>query len=323
MENKIVNIQGVDALFADMDNRTPARQVFGRFLYEGELGILFGDSNAGKSILANDIAFFAGGGGTEWGDFVSPHMPSLYIDMEMTAVQFAERYRDARQYIPAGYRRATVDTLAGGDMVFASVKSAIIRQQGAENPPKLIIIDNITNGFGSIYSPTKMRSLVSELKTIKDRFGLTILLIAHCPKRKAHKPVTDNDLGGSKMLLNFCDSAFAIATSRRISDVRYVKQIKTRNGRKLDDVMTVRLVSKPYLSMKYESMDEENLHLLDYPCLDYLGLTPEQEIQLAIMIDENKLGFTKMAELTGTTYDAVRSYADHLRCVEMKEKGNE
>ena len=40
-----------------------SRQVFGRFLYEGEPGILFGDSNAGKSIHANDIAFFVCGGG--------------------------------------------------------------------------------------------------------------------------------------------------------------------------------------------------------------------------------------------------------------------
>ena len=54
--NEIIKVKsGKDILkLADDDKKTP-RQIFGRFLYEGEIGILFGDSNTGKTILANEI----------------------------------------------------------------------------------------------------------------------------------------------------------------------------------------------------------------------------------------------------------------------------
>ena len=75
----IVKVKSGKELFnTNKDEDLEARQVFGRFLYEGELGILFGDSNAGKSILANDIAFFVAGGGHEWKDMTSPNIPTLY-----------------------------------------------------------------------------------------------------------------------------------------------------------------------------------------------------------------------------------------------------
>ena len=81
--NEIIKVKsGKDILkLADDDKKTP-RQIFGRFLYEGEIGILFGDSNTGKTILANEIAFFAAGGGHEWKDMTSVEdaVAKLYVE---------------------------------------------------------------------------------------------------------------------------------------------------------------------------------------------------------------------------------------------------
>ncbi|MEQ1645781.1 MAG: helix-turn-helix domain-containing protein, partial [Pyrinomonadaceae bacterium] len=43
-------------------------------------------------------------------------------------------------------------------------------------------------------------------------------------------PLGRNDLQGSKMLINFCDSSFAIGESHKEPGLRYLKQIKARNA---------------------------------------------------------------------------------------------
>lgn len=298
MATSIIKTQTAKDIFA-LSNAKSARPIFGQFLYEGELGILFGDSNTGKSILANDIAFFASGGGHEWQDITSPNIPTMYIDLEMSTEQYARRYNGAAKYITDRYTRAEVDVLnTVEDLIFSSIKKDIIKRQADVNAPKFIIVDNITNGFGSIFSATKMKRLVSEFKNLKTMFGLTVLLIAHCPKRKKKAPITDNDLGGSKMLINFCDSAFAIAPSVRSDSIKYIKQIKTRETQKISNVMTVEIVNEPYLSMKFLGWDKELVHI-DEDYVDF-ELTPEKKAMLDNLLENggNSDNFhAKLAEI--------------------------
>ena len=46
--------------------------------------------------------------------------------------------------------------------------------------------------------------LMKHLKVLKNKYNLSILALAHTPKRDLTKPITRNDLQGSKMLINFC-----------------------------------------------------------------------------------------------------------------------
>ena len=46
------------------------------------------------------------------------------------------------------------------------------------------------------------------------------------------KPLTQNDLAGSKRIANFVDSIFACGFSAKGDNMRYIIQIKTRNGAK-------------------------------------------------------------------------------------------
>lgn len=279
MESLIRTMAGKDIVEAPRKER---RQVFGRYLYEGELGILFGDSNTGKSILANDMAFFVCGGGHEWPGMESPRIPTVYIDMEMTEGQYADRYRGASSHMTGDFHRMEVTVAPGTDgLLFPAIRKEILLMQKLPNPPKFIIIDNISNGFGSVLSASKMRALMSEFKSFKDRFGMTMLVIAHCPKRKAFSKITDNSLGGTKMLLNLCDSAFAIAPSIHGPETKYLKQIKTRAGEKTDEVMTLAISRDPYLCMVPQGMTEENAHLQWFwtdPKTKVI--TPENEIEI-------------------------------------------
>ena len=72
--------------------------------------------------------------------------------------------------------------------------------------------------------------LVMRLIDMKRRKNLSLLLIAHTPKRMLTSPLTQNDLAGSKRIINFMDSAFAIGRSATDEHLRYIKQVKVRNG---------------------------------------------------------------------------------------------
>ena len=308
---EIVKVSSGRDLIQSYANKKQARQIFGNFIFEGELCVLFGDSNAGKSILANEIAFFVSGGGHKWPNMVSPHISSLYIDMELTSGQFARRYANAVKYIPEGYSRAEVTANTTEDK-WGYVKNKIIMMQGHGNAPKFIVIDNITNGFGSIYSAKKMASFVMDMKTLKERYRLTILLIAHCPKRNKKKPIDQDALGGSKMILNFVDSAFAINTSFQDDDIRYIKQVKVRECQKDKDVLTVQIKGEPYLSMWDLGKCSEETHIDPKHTKVFYNFTPEEEIQLVNLLTRKnngeKIYYSEIAQKTGVPYDIVVLY---------------
>src|ERR1700749_1894433 len=81
-------------------NKQPVpKMLFGKFWFEGELCILFADSNLGKSILAVQI-----GNCINTGKPMSPFVveskpqPILYCDFELTDKQFEGRYSDNYQH---------------------------------------------------------------------------------------------------------------------------------------------------------------------------------------------------------------------------------
>lgn len=306
----MVTIQSKSDLFGNEENKKKAREVFGKFLYEGELSILFGGSGTGKSILANDIAFFAGGGGHDWGDIECPNIPSLYIDLEMSTRQFASRYATAEEYIPNTYRRAMIDTSEMDDEdILPEVKKLITAMQAEADAPKLIIIDNITNGFGSIMNANKMKKLVFEFKKLKEKFGLTILLIAHCPKLRPWSPLTLDSLGGSKMIANFIDSAFAIGQSRCGKPYKYIKQVKTRESHALPDVMSVKLTNDPFLHYQFLGYNGELAHLDGTIEFEKVELTPEQEAILTNMLMKGEHTYAEIADFLDLTEDFVIDFA--------------
>ena len=69
-----------------------------------------------------------------------------------------------------------------------------------------------------------------QLNNLKKKYGLSLLVLAHTPKRSLDCPITSNDLAGSKRLYNFFDSVFAIGKSAQDGSLRYVKQLKVRYG---------------------------------------------------------------------------------------------
>mgnify|MGYP000846718966 CR=1 FL=1 len=86
--------------------------------------------------------------------------------------------------------------------------------EGRKTDAKIVVIDNTTYLKNETEKAKDALPLMKHLKTLKTRYNLSLLVLAHTPKRDLSKPLTRNDLHGSKMLINFTDNAFKYLLSR-------------------------------------------------------------------------------------------------------------
>ena len=130
---------------------------------------------------------------------------------------------------------------------------------------KIVIVDNITWLKSNNEAAKDALPLMKHLKKLKHTFELSILALAHTPKRDGSRPLNSNDLAGSRMLMNFCDSSFAIGESSQDVGIRYLKQIKERATHKVygfDNIVVCEVLKDSnFLGFKYKDEEPEGQHL--------------------------------------------------------------
>lgn len=223
--------------------QTPVpKMLFDQFWFEEELCVLYASTNTGKSILALQIAVYIASGtpNTYW-KMTAPGQTVLFFDFELSKRQFTKRYSDVEngQYVnlyrfPERLRRyelGEVELPEGMPLVDYYIEG--IRKEVQQTGAKVVIIDNITWLNHRLEKASDAGGFMQKLNKLKREEELSILLIAHTPKRDATQPITINDLAGSAQLMNFMDSAFAIGSSTQDPQLRYIKQIKVRECEKV------------------------------------------------------------------------------------------
>ena len=202
--------------------RPTPRDLFMTLWFEGEVTCLFADSNVGKSIFAVQIA-----------DQIATTDPVLYVDCELSEKQFQLRYTDKESGIMhrfpemlyhAGINPQKFDAGYHEDKILSDIAKAAEQRHS-----RIIIIDNLSYLCNGAEKGSDAGSFMVKLTNLKKEKGWSLLVIAHTPKRDPSRPITANDLAGSKRLYNFFDSAFAIGMSGRDTRLRYVKQLKARS----------------------------------------------------------------------------------------------
>ena len=230
----LLRVKPAKAWLKAASQRPAPKMLFSELWFEGELCILFADTNAGKSILAVQIA-----------DSITRGMPIpgfameaqaqkvLYVDFELSDKQFEARYSRAFQdHYPfeESFLRAELTLGAGlGEMRAEHDLQRALERALNESGAKVLIIDNLTYLCQETERAQYALPLMKQLRTLQRQHHLSILTLAHTPKREVARPLTRNDLQGSKMLINFCDNAFVIGESQQGPAVRYLKQLKARN----------------------------------------------------------------------------------------------
>lgn len=228
--------------------------------HEGEVACLFADTNMGKSIYAIQIA-----------DHVSQSRPVLYFDFEMSDKQFQLRYTDANNgsihkftdnFMRVEFSPVNIDVSDLSGII--SHISAVVDSTKA----RVLIIDNISWICNRAESGDSAGELMQLLIDLKRRKNLSILVLAHTPKRNTSSKLTQNSLAESKRIANFMDSIFAIGASSIDRPAgRYIKQIKVRSSELQygeDHVITARLIKEgDYISLQHTGFAAESELLVD------------------------------------------------------------
>lgn len=267
-------VKTADRWLDEAKKRPIPRQLFDVFWHEGELCILFSDTNIGKSILAVQIGNSISRGENIPGfGFEATLQKIVYFDFELSDKQFEARYSiNYEQHYPfnENFIRAEVnpessDYKEHGFDNFDDYLNHSIEQTIIETNAKILIIDNITYLKDDTEKAKFALPLMKHLQTIKKKYNLSILCIAHTPKRDLSKPLSRNDVMGSKMLMNFCDSSFCIGESSQDKSFRYLKQIKMRFTEAVydSDNVCVCHVCKPdnFLLFEFLNYGREQEHL--------------------------------------------------------------
>lgn len=289
------------------------KMLFSEFWHENELCILFADTNLGKSILAVQIAdSISKGLAIEGFKLETEAKKVLYCDFELSDKQFENRYSDNFQNHyswDSNFLRLEIDPNEEPreDQTFEDYLNESLERTIIQTEAKIIIIDNITYLNSETEKAKNALPLMKHLKALKSKHGLSILVLAHTPKRDLTKPITRNDLQGSKMLMNFIDSSFTIGESYKDKNLRYIKQIKERHTEKIYDSENVIVcqVHKPTNFLQFEFLDfgSEREHLKEKSEKDRNEL-----IQRAKELSQKGNSQREIASSLGISVGAVNKY---------------
>ena len=292
----MLSIKSANRTLTEASMTANPKQLYGEFWFEHEIGCLFADSNVGKSILAIQIAE----------DIAKTGETVLYFDFELSEKQFQLRFTDEQgnlHHFPSTLYRVQPDMnlIATIDEPFEDALMRNIENAAVETKARILIIDNISILCMQMEKGEDSAALVQRLRTLKNKYGFSILIIAHTPKRNMSMPITQNDLAGSKKLFNFIDSCFAIGLSAQGGNMRYVKQVKVRNCEMRyggDNVMVCH-IEKVGTMVQFINMGTAPEH-------DHLRMVNrEEQVQEARLLSASGLSLRDIASRMGVSKSTV------------------
>ena len=260
----IFSVKKANDWIKDSRERPDPRSFFHGLIVEYECTVIFASSGVGKSIFVTQIA-----------EEIAWREPLLFIDLELADKQFQMRYTDPVtnqvHMFPDNFERAEIDPelIVGEDLEEAILDSI---EDSAKRGTQFFVLDNITFACNDSEKGATAGQFMMKIIRLKKKYHLTIIVIAHTPKRRGYEPITQNDLAGSAKLINFFDAGIAIARSAKDPNLRYVKQVKVRTGEYLYDADNVIIydVNKVdgFLKFEFREYGREGDHL-KIPTKDY------------------------------------------------------
>ncbi len=263
---------------------------FHDLIVEGENTVVFASSNVGKSIFCTQMA-----------EAIAREHKVLYIDCELSAKQFQMRYTNKEtgsvHVFPENFLRAEIDPdlIVGTNLEEAILQSI---QQAANDGISHIFVDNITFLCNDSEKGQTAGEFMLKLIKLKRKYHLTLVVIAHTPKRDRRQPITQNDLAGSAKLINFFDAGIAIGVTAKDEALRYVLQVKVRTGAYVlpsTNVAIYRLMHEDnYTQFVFEGYGNEKDHLREKS-----PVTDMEDMQEIVNLKANGMSIRQIVEETG------------------------
>lgn len=253
------------------------KSLLGDVWQSGELVIFFGSTGTGKSIFVVQTGDKLSKGESVDDEHLKNECPPqvvLFFDFELTDKQFQNRYTpdgetkntyqfsDNLKFINISFGEIYDPKQNITEVIFKIINDAI-----ESTKAKILIIDNITALSSQDNSDgNSAMELMAYLDKLKRQHSISILVVAHTPKKFNFTPITISDLAGSAKIPNFADCVFAIGKSIKSADYRYLIQAKfSRSKREAFDsnnVLTLyKLKDYNFLKYQIEGTTIEKEHL--------------------------------------------------------------
>ena len=197
-------------------------------LIAGGVNLLVGEISAGKTYLALDLALGVAGRGVAWGGLSVPRGRVLYYCMDSSPVTMAHRLKGM-------CRRYAMEPPA--DLVFDFERHNLadpaellaLEEQIVQHECCLVIFDVLARYLSHLNenTATSIGPLMSQVREICGRCGVSILFVHHFNKIHAKKSRDGERVRGSSDILGSMDAALGVSLN---GEVRELRSIKNRMG---------------------------------------------------------------------------------------------
>lgn len=274
---KIIQIRKMNEAMDRGAAAPPSRWISGNLFKENEVGLLFADAGTGKSVLAFQLADAASKGTHVFRnhthfDFENQCDPkkTAFYDFELEEAELYSRYsKDKEMYKFSDnlYRGALNPDFLDFENADELICNEIERDIELEEF-EFVVIDNLTYMISESQDSAIATKFMKRILALQRRSTkpLTIIVIAHTPKRDPSMPILMRHLSGSMNLANFAKSIVAVSKSAQDPHKRYIKHIKCRNGIMLhghDNVIECVMVKEgTFLEYEFVGFAKEKDHLM-------------------------------------------------------------
>jgi DnaB-like helicase N terminal domain/AAA domain len=290
-------------------NATTKSFLVGSLIKKEDVTLLFSGTGNGKSIFSIQMADKISRGESLFDGLLRNdcgQQKVLYFDFELTLSDYKDRYIDGagNKYPFLGdvwFNRVGNDE--DNPKTFAEMAAKmeqILMTHVEKNQPHVIFVDNITAmSNGSTVDPETVRRVMDLLLLLKKRHKLTVIVLAHTPKRyDMSKPIVVEDLAGSSLLAAYVDSIITVGQSKMGEKVKYIKHIKSRSGAKIHDDQNIIQISieKEGAFLHFKTLEEPTGRESDHLVSKYDASIDEVFIQEMVRLKEEGRSLNQIKE---------------------------
>ena len=296
----VFQVRSLNACMDEAEAMPEAHFFYHKVLVRGEVTAIFAPTNAGKTIFTYQVA----------DSIAREGYRVLYVDCEMSLQSLKQRYLDSetghKHVFSSNLERAELcaELLSGDnpqDIVYQSLEDA------AKAGFEVIVVDNISFLCADMEKSQAAGAMMAKICGLRKEYNLTIVIVAHTPKRKGDEPLTSYSMFGSSLLAAFFDAIVGIGISITDPSIRYVKTCKFRSGPypyPADGVALYRIQQTDgFLQFEYIGKGVEADHLKprfvdDDPSLD--------EMEQVVLLREQNKSLRAIAEEMGISLGKVQ-----------------
>jgi hypothetical protein len=240
--NTILKAHSMPEVMDLAEKATEKSFLVGSLIKKEDVTLIFSQTGNGKSVFSIQMADKISRGESLFNELLKNECGQqkvLYFDFELTLGDYKNRYIDKETGIKYQFLGEGWFDRIGNDeddpKTFSEIATKMERllvSNVVKFKPNVIFVDNITAmSNGATVDPEVARRIMDLILLLKKRYKLTVIVLAHTPKRyDLSKPVVIADLAGSSLLSTYAESIITIGQSKMGNNVKYIKHLKCRNG---------------------------------------------------------------------------------------------